>query len=105
MNTLFILLQATPKGGQSTWTSLLPLLLILLVFYFFFIMPQTKKAKKEKEFRKNLKKGDKILTIGGVHGKVVELKETTVVIEVGSGTKMTIERSAIAMNKESIAQK
>jgi len=104
MNTLFILLQAA-KGEQSTWMQLLPLLLILVVFYFFFIMPQTKKAKKEKEFRKSLKKGDKVLTIGGVHGKIVELKETTVVIEVGNGMKMTIERSAIAMNNETIGKK
>jgi preprotein translocase subunit YajC len=105
MNTLFILLQAAGKGEQSTWMQLLPLLLILVVFYFFFIMPQTKKAKKEKEFRKSLKKGDKVLTIGGIHGKIAELKETTVVIEVGNGMKMTVERSAIAMNNETIGQK
>ena len=104
MNTLFILLQAA-KGEQRVWMQLLPLLLILVVFYFFFIMPQTKKAKKEKEFRKSLKKGDKVLTIGGIHGKIAELKETTVVIEVGNGMKMTVERSAIAMNNETIGQK
>ncbi len=104
MNTLFILLQAA-KGEQSTWMSLLPLFLILLVFYFFFIMPQTKKAKKEKEFRKSLEKGTKIVTIGGIHGKIVDLKESTVVIEVGNGMKMTVERSAISMNKEIMGQK
>ena len=105
MNTLFILLQAAAKGEQSTWMQLLPLFLILLVFYFFFIMPQTKKSKAQKKFRESLKKGDKILTIGGIHGKIAELKEKTVVVEVGNGIKMTIERSAIAMDNESIGQK
>ncbi len=103
MNTLFVLLQATK--GQSSWMSLLPLLLILLVFYFFFIMPQSKKNKALKKFREALKKGDKIVTIGGIHGKIVEVKEKTVVIEVGTqGTKMTIEKSAIAMDNETIGQ-
>ncbi len=103
MNTLFVLLQA-PKG-QSSWMSLLPLLLILLVFYFFFIMPQSKKNKALKKFREALKKGDKIVTIGGIHGKIVEVKEKTVVIEVGTqGTKMTVEKSAIAMDNEIMGQ-
>ena len=103
MNTLFVLLQA-PKG-QSSWMSLLPLLLILLVFYFFFIMPQSKKNKALKKFREALKKGDKVVTIGGIHGKIVEVKEKTVVIEVGTqGTKMTVEKSAIAMGNETIGQ-
>jgi preprotein translocase subunit YajC len=104
MNTLFILLQASK--GQSSWMQLLPLLLILVVFYFFFIMPQTKKNKAQKKFRENLKKGDKVVTIGGIHGKLAEVKEKTVVMEVGSGgIKMTIEKSAVAMDNETIAQK
>ncbi|UBM61680.1 preprotein translocase subunit YajC [Candidatus Sulfidibacterium hydrothermale] len=104
MNTLFVLL-AAPQG-QSSLMSLLPLLLILVVFYFFFIMPQSKKNKALKKFREGLKKGDKIVTIGGIHGKIVEVKERTVVIEVGTqGTKMTIEKSAVAMDNEIMGQK
>ena len=69
-------------------------------------MPQTKKSKAQKKFRENLKKGDKIVTIGGIHGKIVEVKEKTVVIEVGTaGTKMTLEKSAVAMDNETIGQK
>jgi len=107
MNTLFILLQAS-KGEGSSWMQLLPLLLILVVFYFFFIMPQTKKSKAQKKFRANLKRGDKVVTIGGIHGKLAEVKEKTVVLEVGTGgLKMTveIEKSAVAMDNESIIQK
>lgn len=105
MSTLFILLQAS-KGEGSSWMQLLPLLLILVVFYFFFIMPQTKKSKAQKKFRANLKKGDKVVTIGGIHGKLAEVKEKTVVLEVGTGgLKMTVEKSAVAMDNETIIQK
>lgn len=103
MSTLFLLLSA-PKGGSS-WTQLLPLFLILLVFYFFFIMPQTKKNKAQKKFRESLKKGDKVVTIGGIHGKVTEIKEKTVVLEAGPNIKITIEKSAISLNNETLVQK
>lgn len=102
MNLLFVLLQA--EGGSDTWMSLLPLFLILIVFYFFFIRPQTKKNKDQKKFREALAKGDKVVTIGGIHAKVVEVKETSVVIEVGNQVKMTVEKSAIAMDTEQIGQ-
>ena len=73
--------------------------LMMVVFYFFMIRPQMKKAKDEKKFRSELTKGQKIVTIGGIHGKIVDLKENTVSIEVdNSGNKLKIERSAISMN-------
>ena len=103
MENLFILLQIGGEGG-STWTSLLPLFLILVVFYFFFIRPQTKKTKEQRKFREALKKGDKVVTIGGVHGKVLEVKETTVVLDVGNQLKLTVEKSAIVMDNTQIAQ-
>ena len=83
----------------------LPLLLILVVFYFFFIRPQQKKAKDQKKFREELKKGQKIVTIGGIHGKILEVKESTVILEVGNGIKMTVEKSAIAMDTVGIGEK
>ncbi len=105
MNTLFILLQAS-KGESSSWMQLFPILLILVVFYFFFILPQTKKSKAQKKFRENLKKGDKVVTIGGIHGKIAEIKEKTIVLEVGTGgLKMTVEKSAVAMDNETIVRK
>jgi preprotein translocase subunit YajC len=102
MNPIFILLQE--KTGGSSWMSLLPLFLILIVFYFFFIRPQTKKSKEQKKFREALKKGDKVITIGGVHGRVAEVKETTVILEVGNQIKMTVEKSAIAMDTQEVGQ-
>ncbi len=105
MNTLFLLLQAAAKPSGSAWGQLLPLFLILLVFYFFFIMPQTKKNKAQKKFREALQKGDKVVTIGGIHGKVAEVKEKTVVLEITQNVKITIEKSALSVDAESVGQK
>jgi len=73
-----------------------PLVLIMIVFYFFLIRPQMRKAKESKKFREELKKGQNIVTIGGVHGKIVEVRDTTLLIEVESRTKLVIEKSAIS---------
>ena len=74
--------------------------LIFLVMYFFMIRPQVKKQKEEVKFRDALKKGDKVITIGGLHGKITELSDRTVVIEHG-GISLKVERSAISMNPAS----
>lgn len=96
-----ILLMAPPAGGEggsgSLISSFLPLLLIVVVFYFFMIRPQMKKSKTEKQFRESINKGDKIVTIGGVHGKIVEVQEMTFIIEVEGGNKLKIEKSAISL--------
>ena len=81
-----------------------PYLLMFVVLYFFMIRPQQKRAKNEKEFESSLKVGDKIITKSGFHGKVVELAETTVVIETMSG-KLKIERSAISMEMSAALKK
>lgn len=82
-----------------------PFLLMFVVIYFFMIRPQQKKAKQEKEFEGSLKIGDRIITKSGLHGKVSELAETTVVIETMSG-KLKMERSAISMEMSaSLAKK
>ena len=75
MNTLIIVLQA-PASGLS---SFLPIILIIFVFYFFMIRPQINKQKEEEQFRSELKKGDKVITIGGIHGKVSAIKEQKII--------------------------
>ena len=77
-------------------TQFAPFLLMFVVIYFFMIRPQQKKIKQEKEFEAGLKVGDKIITKSGFHGKIVELNETSVIIETMSG-KLKIERSAISL--------
>lgn len=81
-----------------------PYLLMFVVIYFFMIRPQQKRAKSEKEFESSLKVGDKIVTKSGFHGKVVELAETTVVIETMSG-KLKLERSAISLEMSAALNK
>lgn len=78
--------------------SFLPLIAIIAVFYFLMIAPQMKRAKKEKKFANELKRGDKVVTKSGMHGKVVDLneKDNSCVIETMAG-KIKFERSAISM--------
>lgn len=78
-------------------TQFLPMLLIIVVFYFFMIRPQMKKAKDHKKFVADLKKGDKVITLSGIHGKIVDLNDTTFLIEVESGTKIRFEKSAVSL--------
>jgi preprotein translocase subunit YajC len=85
-------------GQQSGWMSFLPLVLIIVVFYFFFIRPQMKRSKDQKKFKESLQKGQKIITIGGIHGRIVEIQETTVTIEVENSVRLRVEKSAVAMD-------
>lgn len=75
----------------------LPFILMFVVMFVFILMPQQKKMKKEKEFEKNLKVGDKIITKSGIHGKIAELADDTVVIETMAG-KLKLERTAISLD-------
>jgi preprotein translocase subunit YajC len=75
--------------------TILPFLLMFVVIYFFMIRPQQSKIKKEKEFQNAIKVGDKVITTSGIHGKIAELGEKTIVIETMSG-KLKLERSAIS---------
>lgn len=89
------LLMAPTEGGGG-YSSFILLALLMVVFYFFFIRPQSKKAKDLRKYREALKKGDKIVTIGGIHGKIVEVQETTFTIEVSETSRIRIEKSAVA---------
>jgi preprotein translocase subunit YajC len=89
-----ILLQAGAGGGAMG--QLIMILLIIVVFYFFMIRPQMKKAKDEKLFKESLLKGDKVVTIGGVHGKIIDVNDTTFIIEVDNNVKLKVEKTAIS---------
>ena len=106
MNNLFILLQdaATPVQGGSPWSSLIFILLIIVVFWLFFIRPQSKKAKEEQKFREGLQKGDKVVTIGGFHGKVTEVKDTTVMISLAPNIEVEVEKTALVQNGNRVGQ-
>jgi len=87
-------LQEGAAGGAG---SLFPLFMIgiLVIFYLFFIRPQTKKQKDEKKFRESLTKGDKIMTIGGVYGKVTKVEETSVLVQVDDNINLRFDKTAV----------
>ncbi|MBA2612446.1 MAG: preprotein translocase subunit YajC [Bacteroidetes bacterium] len=98
MNQLVILMGA-PAAGQNPLMQFLPLVAIIVVFYFFMIRPQMKKAKDQKKYIEALKKGDKILTIGGIYGKIADIKEDgTIIMEVEDGSKMKISKNAVSQD-------
>lgn len=83
-------------GGMSGMITFLPLILILLIMYFLMIRPQNKKQKETQKMIEALKKGDKVVTIGGIHGTVASTKENTVIIKVDDSTRIEFNRTAIA---------
>jgi preprotein translocase subunit YajC len=90
-------------GGGQGIQSILMLGLMVLVFYFFMIRPQMKKQKDLKKFREGLKAGDKIVSIGGIHGKILEISDSTVLIQ-SEGTKLRLEKSAVSQAMEDTLQ-
>ncbi|MFM9945220.1 MAG: preprotein translocase subunit YajC [Bacteroidia bacterium] len=91
-----IILMAPTKGGNGSMNMIM-ILLMFVVMYFFMILPQMRKGKAQKKFWSELKKGDQIITSGGIHGKITEMKDTAVVIETEGGGKLKIEKSAISL--------
>ncbi len=110
MNLAYILLMAPADGGDGEsggYTTMIMLGLLVVVFWLFFIRPQSRKNKEINKFRQNLKKGDRVITIGGIHGKIVEVIDNTVIIETEGQGKLKLEKSAIAseFNPEAMAEK
>ena len=93
-NEILFLAQSNPMGMMNIFF----IVAMIAVFYFFMIRPQNKKRKKLEEMRKNLKKGDHALTIGGIHGKVAEVKDTTIILQVEGGVKLKVEKSAVSLD-------
>jgi len=102
MNTfIFPLLMAAPPnpeaaGPGSLLTGFLPLILIVFIFYFLIIRPQNKKRKETEKMLSALKKGDRVITIGGLHGTVQNVKDSTVIIKVDDNVKLEFLRSAVS---------
>lgn len=86
--------QADPLTGLLA--SLLPLILIILVFYFLLIRPQQKRAKAHRQMLENLKRGDKVITVGGVYGVVESVNPNTVVLKIAEGVKVKFSKQSIA---------
>lgn len=98
MQLLSIFLMASPDGKSGGTSTLLLMGMMILVFYFFMIRPQAKKAKQQKNYINNLQKGDKIVTIAGIHGTINKVNDdNTLMLETSPGSYIKIEKSAISM--------
>ena len=95
----YILLQAAAApAGQNGWSSILMIVLMFVVIYFFMIRPQQKRQKEIKKFRESIKAGDKVITAGGIYGKVKDVKETTITLEIADNVRITIDKNSVYAN-------
>lgn len=87
---------AAAGGAQSSFTSLIPLVIMFAIFYFLLIRPQQKKAKEHRALLDSLQKGDRVVTAGGIHGKIAAVEETVVTLEVANGVNIKVNKGHIA---------
>ena len=90
---------AGPAANGGSASSLIMIVVMIVIFYFFMIRPNMKKQKEAKKFRENLMAGQKVVTIGGIHGQILEISETTVLVN-SEGSKIRFEKSAIASSSD-----
>ncbi len=87
--------QAAQPGAGQGLGMFLPLILIFIIFYFMIVRPQQKQAKQRQEMINALKKGDEIVTVGGIHGRIVGVADTVLTVEIADNVKIKMERSGI----------
>ena len=104
MNIMTILQAAPAAQAGSQWSMWIMLALIFVVMWFFMIRPQRKQQKELQNFRDSLKKGDKVVTIGGIYGTVCEIKEGSVLIEVDNNVKIRVSKQALVKDFSENAQ-
>ncbi len=94
MNLNSILLQSAGSAGGGM-SGMIMIVLMIVIFYFFMIRPQQKKQKELKKQREAMQNGDKVVTAGGIHGRVKEIRETTIVLEVAPGVSLKVDRGSV----------
>jgi preprotein translocase subunit YajC len=99
---LFLMGQPAGAAGQTNpLVTFLPLILVFVVFYFFMIRPQMKKQKEMNNYRNSLKKGDKVVTTGGLYGRILEVKDNYVMMDAGGDVKLKVDKSALLKDPSS----
>lgn len=106
MNYFNYILMAQPADGAETnpLGMFLPLIAILVIFWVFMIRPQAKRQKELRKFRESLQKGDKVITTGGIYGKIVSVKDNLVVMQVDENTALTVDKSSIIKDVTDLQQ-
>ena len=103
INLAIILQAATGAKPASATSSLIFFAAIIVIFYFFMIRPQMKKQKEMKSYRESLKKGDKVVTAGGIYGRIAEVTDKTVMLEIDQNVKVKVDKGSIVRTAEDIA--
>ena len=101
MNQKIKIMQQSEASFMDIFLSQLPIFLIFLVIYYFILRPNSKKQESVKLMQENLSKGDRVVTVGGIHGKITTLKSKTVVLKISNENEMTVDRVAIVKVKNS----
>jgi preprotein translocase subunit YajC len=106
MNYLTYILMAQPaEGSQGNPLSMfLPLIAVMVIFWLFMIRPQAKRQKELRIFRDSLQKGDKVITTGGIYGKVVSVKDQIIVLQVDENTNLTVDKSSVIKDPTDLQQ-
>ena len=99
MTNSFIFLPAAGSAGEG-WKSILMIVLLIVIFYFFMIRPQQKKQKEIRKFRESLNTGDRVVTAGGIYGKIKSIKPNTFVIEIANGVSITVDKGSVYPSAE-----
>jgi preprotein translocase subunit YajC len=99
--SLSVMAAGTAPGQGNALVTLIPLILVFVVFYFFMIRPQMKKQKELTEYRNSLKRGDKVITTGGIYGRVNEIRDNYVMIDAGGDVKLKVDKSAVMKDTSS----
>jgi preprotein translocase subunit YajC len=100
----YLLMAQPAQGGAqpNPFLSFLPFILIIVVFYFFMIRPQMKRQKEVAAFRNSLQKGDKVVTTGGIYGKIVELKDNYILLQIDDNVKIRVDKNAIVKDSSDV---
>ena len=104
MNFLKFFLQASATGG-SHWSGIIMMVVIVAIFYFFMIRPQQKKQKEIQKAREALKVGDSVITAGGIYGKIREIGDIYMMIEVANGVSIRVDKASVYASIEDAKQK
>lgn len=107
MTLLNYILMASPAEGSDSnpLGMFLPLVAIMVIFWLFMIRPQAKKQKELRKFRESIQKGDKVITAGGIYGKVASIKDNQVVLQVDENTKLTVDKTSVLKDSTDLQQK
>lgn len=95
ITNLIALQSSTATGGMGQYANILMIVVLIGIFYFFMIRPQQKKQKETRRFRENLQQGDKVITAGGIYGRIRQIKETSVLLEIAPNVTITIDKGMI----------